>query len=91
MVDETLIRTVGFLASILGVVAWAPQVKRVWVDRRYDGVSLPTLWLVATTLALWLTYGVMIEAMELIVGNAIAVAVVLSIPPGISRAKRHDA
>ncbi len=40
--DDFLIETIGFAAGVLGIVAWIPQVKTVWVDKRHDGVSLPT-------------------------------------------------
>lgn len=88
MAEEATIRIIGVLASILGVVAWAPQLKRVWVDKRHDGISLPTLWVVALALTLWLIYGVLIDANEIVVGNAIALTMILLVVFGVMKVRK---
>lgn len=88
MAEEATIRIIGVLASILGVVAWAPQLKRVWIDKRHDGISLPTLWVVALALTLWLIYGVLIGASEIVVGNAIALTMILFVVFGVMKVRK---
>jgi uncharacterized protein with PQ loop repeat len=88
MAEEATIRIIGVLASILGVVAWAPQLKRVWIDKRHDGISLPTLWVVALALTLWLIYGVLIGANEIVVGNAIALTMILLVVFGVMKVRK---
>ena len=88
MAEEATIRIIGVLASILGVVAWAPQLKRVWMDKRHDGISLPTLWVVALTLTLWLIYGVLIGASEIVVGKAIALTMILLVVFGVMKVRK---
>ena len=47
------IEGIGLLAGFLGVFGWYPQVRRVWVDKRADGVSVSTFTVIAISLALW--------------------------------------
>lgn len=90
MEDEYIIRIVGLVASLLGIVAWAPQIKRVWIDKRHDGISLPTFWVIVAALALWLVYGILIDAFEVILGNILALLMVLSVIVGVIRARSHS-
>lgn len=90
MEDEYIIRIVGLVASLLGIVAWAPQIKRVWFDKRHDGISLPTFWVIVAALALWLVYGILIDAFEVILGNILALLMVLSVIVGVIRARSHS-
>ena len=36
------IEGIGLMAGFLGILGWYPQVRRIWVDKRADGVSVPT-------------------------------------------------
>ncbi len=36
------IEAIGVLAGFLGVIAWIPQIQRVWIEGKHDGISLPT-------------------------------------------------
>ena len=87
MADEMTIRIVGLIASLLGIVAWAPQIKRVWVEKRHDGISLPTFWVIVAALAMWLVYGILIDAFEIILGNVLALTMVLGVIVGVMRAR----
>jgi len=87
MADEMTIRIVGLIASLLGIVAWAPQIKKVWVEKRHDGISLPTFWVIVAALAMWLIYGIMIDAFEVILGNVLALTMVLGVIVGVMRAR----
>lgn len=90
MEDEYIIRIVGLVASLLGIVAWAPQIKRVWIDKRHDGISLPTFWVIVAALALWLVYGILINAFEVILGNILALVMVLGVIVGVIRARSYS-
>jgi len=90
MEDEYIIRMVGLVASLLGIVAWAPQIKRVWIDKRHDGISLPTFWVIVAALALWLVYGILINAFEVILGNILALVMVLGVIVGVIRARSYS-
>ena len=80
-----MLEAVGFAAGILGIVAWVPQVKTVWIDKRHDGVSLPTFAVVAVALTLWMIYGIMLPSPSIIFSNAAALLMILSVIIGVVR------
>tara|TARA_B110000116_G_C16506924_1_gene433827 strand:- start:183 stop:443 length:261 start_codon:yes stop_codon:yes gene_type:complete len=80
-----MLETIGFAAGILGIVAWIPQVKTVWIDKRHDGVSLPTFAVVALALTLWMIYGIMLPSPSIIFSNAAALLMILSVIIGVAR------
>ena len=79
------IEGIGLLAGFLGVFGWYPQVRRVWVDKRADGVSVPTFTVIAISLALWLTYGILKNSIALITANIFALIMILLIAFGAWR------
>ena len=79
------IEGIGLLAGFLGVFGWYPQVRRVWVDKRADGVSVPTFTVIAISLALWLTYGILKNSIAIITANIFALIMILLIAFGAWR------
>ena len=80
----------GYIAGVLGVVAWAPQFRKVWIDKRYEGVSIPTLLLVVITLSMWVIYGISLKASAIIWSNIAAIAIISSIMIGVMRLQREE-
>jgi MtN3 and saliva related transmembrane protein len=80
-----MLETIGFAAGILGIVAWIPQVKTVWIDKRHDDVSLPTFAVVAVALTLWMIYGILLPSPSIIFSNAAALLMILSVIIGVVR------
>ena len=60
------IESIGIIAGTLGVLAWIPQIKEVWIKKKHEGISLPTLHSICTALLLWLIYGFMMHDLYLI-------------------------
>ena len=90
MVDDMVIEAIGLLAGLLGVVAWGPQLKRIWVEERHDGISLPTFSVVAVALFLWLLYGILLGRFAIIVSNALALALILALLIGVIRTRWRE-
>ena len=84
-----LIESIGIIAGTLGVMAWIPQLREVWVEGLHEGISLPTFWLVSTALVLWLIYGILIESISIIFANVAALACILSLIVGVIRLRRE--
>ena len=76
------IEGIGLLAGFLGVSGWYPQVRRVWIDKKADGVSVPTFTIIAVSLALWLTYGILKNSIAIIAANVFALIVITLIAFG---------
>jgi len=79
------IEGVGLAAGFLGIIGWYPQVKRVWIEKKADGVSVPTFTVIAISLVLWLTYGVLKNSIAIVVANVFALIMIVSIAVGAWR------
>ena len=88
---ELWIEAIGLLAGGLGIVAWIPQIRDVWVHERDDGISLTTFSIVTIALSLWLIYGVLVESLARIVANVFTLAVILAVLIGVRRLRRREA
>tara|TARA_Y100001970_G_C14174779_1_gene826308 strand:+ start:1519 stop:1806 length:288 start_codon:yes stop_codon:yes gene_type:complete len=68
---------IGLLAGLLGMVAWIPQIYRIWIKKKADGISLPTFSIISLALILWLVYGIIIRSVSLIISNTITLILIL--------------
>lgn len=66
-----LIELVGYPAAILTTIAFVPQALHSWRTRDLSGISLPMYALFTLGVAFWLTYGLLIGSMPIIIGNGI--------------------
>ena len=69
-----MIQYLGYLAGLLTVGAFLPQVVRTWRTRRTGDLSLATFALLMTTGSLWMIYGVLNADWPVIAANAGMVA-----------------
>ena len=77
------VEVIGVFAGFLGVIAWVPQIKRVWSEKKHDGISLPTFTLVSTSLVLWLVYGIIIGSVAMTLANVAALCCIITIIVGV--------
>jgi len=87
---EPWIEAIGLLAGGLGIVAWIPQIRDVWVHEQHEGISLTTFTVVTVALSLWLLYGVLIESTAMIVANVFTLVVILAVLVGVQRLRRRE-
>ena len=78
-----LVELIGIIAGALGVIAWIPQLKEVWKEKKHEGISLPTLYLICTALLLWLTYGLIIDSIAIIISNLAALSCIMILIYGV--------
>ncbi|HEY8716864.1 MAG TPA: PQ-loop domain-containing transporter [Candidatus Acidoferrum sp.] len=69
MSTENLIGVVGSLAGLCTTVAFIPQVLKIWKQGGRD-LSYGMLTLYLTGVLLWLVYGILVRAHEIIVANS---------------------
>ena len=84
------IEIIGLLAGFLGAVAWGPQIHRIWVKKKADGISLPTFSIISTALTLWLIYGLLINSLSLIVSNFFTLILILLVLVGAWRVQKSN-
>ena len=88
---SAMIEAVGLSAGIIGIIAWGPQIRQVWVHNRHDGISIPTLGIVALSLFMWLLYGLAIGSMAMVISNILTLSVMLIIIIGVLRCRKVEA
>ena len=85
MMAEPWIEAIGLVAGFIGIVAWIPQIRRVWIDEKEEGISLPTFLAVTVSLSLWLVYGIIVNSIAMIVSNILTLAFIIAITLGVYR------
>lgn len=70
---------IGTLAGMLTTIAFIPQVIKTWRTRSAQDISLFMFMLFSTGVLLWLIYGLILDAMPIIIANGITLALSLSI------------
>ena len=84
------VEVIGVFAGFLGVIAWVPQIKRVWSEKKHDGISLPTFTLVSISLILWLVYGIIIGSVAMTLANIAALSSIIAIMVGVLKLRREE-
>ncbi|MBL6733671.1 MAG: hypothetical protein ISP84_03905 [Candidatus Poseidonia sp.] len=87
---EPWIEAIGLLAGLLGIVAWVPQIREVWVHQRHEGISLSTFSVVTVALVLWLIYGLLIKSLAMILANVFTLVVILTVLIGVRRLRHLE-
>ena len=88
---EIWIEAIGLFAGLLGIVAWLPQIREVWVLKKHEGISIPTFSIVTIALCLWLVYGVLINSIAMIIANVVTLAAIAAVLIGVIRIRRIEA
>ena len=87
---SAMIEAIGLSAGIIGIIAWGPQIRQVWVHKRHDGISIPTFGIVALSLFMWLLYGLAIGSMAMVISNILTLSVMLIIIIGVLRCRKNE-
>ena len=74
-----IVEMIGFLAASLGVISFLPQVFKIWKSRSAESISSLMYIIYCTSVALWLTYGIMIKSPPLIIANSLVFVLAFSI------------
>ena len=87
---ELWIESIGLFAGVLGIIAWIPQIREVWVNKRHDGISLATFSVVTIALGLWLLYGILVDSISMIIANVMTLTVIFAVILGVVRLRRVE-
>lgn len=75
----TTVDAVGFAAATMTTVAFVPQVLRIVRTRSAHDISWWMFGIFSLGVALWLAYGLMLDALPVVFANAITLALAVSI------------
>jgi len=70
---------IGYLAAILTTCSFVPQAWLTFRTRDVSGISLGMYSVFACGVALWLTYGVLLDAWPIVIANGITLALAVCI------------
>ena len=70
---------IGYLAAFLTTCSFVPQAWLTFRTRDVRGISLGMYTVFACGVALWLAYGLLVDAWPIVVANAITLALALGI------------
>ena len=70
---------IGYTAAALTTLAFIPQVLYTWRMRSGRGISLGMYAIFTSGVALWLVYGILLDAWPIIAANVITLTLALSI------------
>ena len=87
---EMWIEAIGLFAGVLGIIAWIPQIREVWIHNRHDGISIATFSVVTIALGLWLIYGILVDSIAMIVANIMTLGVILAVIIGVVRLRKSE-
>tara|TARA_Y100000766_G_scaffold72414_1_gene60882 strand:- start:5799 stop:6110 length:312 start_codon:yes stop_codon:yes gene_type:complete len=90
MMAEVWVEAIGLVAGFIGIVAWIPQIRRVWVDEKEEGISLPTFLAVTASLSLWLVYGLIVNSIAMIISNILTLGFIIAITLGVYRIRNKS-
>ena len=74
-----MIEAIGVVAAVLTTVSFVPQVWHSFKTRDVSGISLAMYSVFTLGVALWLTYGIFLQAWPLIVANGITLVMAIAI------------
>lgn len=77
--SETALNAIGSLAAFCTTVSLLPQLLRVWRRKHAEDISSSTFLVFSVGVAGWLTYGLLVHSLPMILGNALTLAQALAI------------
>lgn len=69
----------GFVAGALAVIAYIPQVVKIWKTKSTKDISLGMFAILSTAVFLWLIYGILVKSPPIIMTNALIFTLALII------------
>lgn len=70
---------VGTAAALCSIASFAPQMIKIWKEKDASSISLKTYSLTVTCFVLWVAYGLMTGAWPIIIANACAFIMALTV------------
>jgi len=77
--EFSAVEALGLVAGCCTTLAYLPQVVKAWRTRRTQDVSLGMYLLMATGVALWLAYGLLVDSLSVTAANAVTLVLVLAV------------
>jgi len=80
---------IGYIAGLLGLIAWIPQLQTVWFKRLHQGIDLRTLYVVLAALCVWCVYGYLKHAWAVCISNLVSGTMAVAIITRVRHLRRE--
>ncbi|MES2730525.1 MAG: SemiSWEET transporter [Bacteroidota bacterium] len=70
---------IGLVAGAFTTISFVPQVVKTWKTKSAKGLSLGMFSLFCVGLILWLIYGILIDALPVIITNSVTIVLALTL------------
>jgi len=74
-----MIDLVGSIAAFLTTIAFVPQAVKIWRTRSAADISLPMYVVFTLGVVFWLVYGILLDALPIIIANCVTLTLALTI------------
>ena len=71
--EEQWVTAIGLLAAACTTVAFFPQFWKAWKTKSTKDISLSTFMIFWVGVLCWLTYGLLLENLPMILGNSLTI------------------
>lgn len=75
--NENMIELLGYIAGILGMLSFIPQLIKTIKTKRADDLSMSMLWICLVTNACYIAYGTMLELTPIVVTLSISSVIII--------------
>jgi len=72
-----MIELIAFLAGILGIISWVPQIVKTLKTKRADDISIGMLWVALGSCVLYLIYGIALSLTPVIIMLSLTALVIV--------------
>lgn len=79
MLSPTLVTAIGLAAGTLTTSALVPQAVKIWKTKSAKDISLLTMITMSLGIVLWIVFGILKSEIAIILPNAVALVVALTI------------
>jgi len=84
------IEGIGIFAGILGIIAWFPQLNKIWIKKKAEGISLFAFGLIFLALCLWFVYGFLINSPSLMISNGATLIMIFLVLVGSWKVQKDN-
>ena len=84
------VEIIGIIAGVLGIIAWFPQLKKIWIEKSAEGISLLAFLMILLALTLWFIYGYMISSPALMISNGATWVLICFVIVGSWRVQKNQ-
>ena len=74
-----IVNAIGITAGVLTTASFIPQVLKIWETKSSKDISLGMFFVLGIGICLWIIYGIMANALPVILANSVTILLIIII------------